>query len=122
MRYYGDKYTVTYRVPLDASQEYREYALQALRHEVGLKLFETLNEHRLPAVVDIEEILPSDSDYRPTSVYGYLMPQYDELRINIYIKPVQYQDVVVSREVYERHPLPVKKQTWWDKVKSVFKR
>jgi hypothetical protein len=109
-------FVMSVRTPVRASAEEHEYALQALRRRAGMQLYDIVYANRLPAVVDITEILVE----QPKDPYQYLEPM-DEVRIEISVIPVTWKHVTMAAQ--ENHSIgrfePQKKTAlsrFWSKI------
>lgn len=111
-----DKYTLSVRVPHSAPEQYRQYAYRELRRKAGNELLDILWKLRLPAVVDVEEVvgkLPGGS---------WTTNEYDDvLEIRLHITPVQHRDVVDVVYEHLAYGELVKPKNIFDRIHLWFK-
>ena len=82
------------KTPFDAPPQYKVRALEIARERAGRQLFDILWKSRLPAVVDIKEIIKQAP---PGMTRDYYMGNYDEtIRIEISVTPVEHRQVVMT--------------------------
>jgi len=82
------------KIPFDAPPQYKVRALEIAHEKAGRQLFDILWKSRIPAVVDIKEII----NQAPRGMTrDYYMGNYDEtIRIEISVTPVEHQQVVMA--------------------------
>lgn len=93
--------TFTRRVVVDsdAPNYLKEAALQDARRRIGNELFDMLWRGKLPAVVDIEEVIIKGYWSPEPNFYIHPpFPEKDSLEIRVNITPVEHRQVVLQSE------------------------
>lgn len=88
----GNKYRVVIKTPRDAPAEYHKYQLEAGRRQAGNNLYDILVSQKLPAVVDIKEVVTQSQS---NNYFDYYLPE-NELRIEIEVTPVQHKHITFA--------------------------
>ena len=127
------KYFYRHEIPAWLPDEGKQYELQAARRIVSQKLFDILYENRLPAVVDIKEIIEPDDNLDAASL-GYLrrgatgndgmygpFPR-SAVAYHITISPVQQKRVTMVAQDADYFSAWRKEATLADRVKRFFRR
>ena len=101
---------VQVRMPSRYPDEGKRYKLEAARRQVGDNLFKFLWESKLPAVIDVEEVI---ANAHPDDPYGE-----DVIEYRVRSTPVRHRHIVVPvlDEINFNFKLP-KKAKFWDKLK-----
>lgn len=84
----SNKYRVVIKTPSDAPAEYHKRQLEVGRRQAGNNLYDILMSQKLPAIVDIKEVVMKNKD-------NYFRPE-NELRIEIEVTPVQHEHVTFT--------------------------
>jgi hypothetical protein len=96
------RYFYQQRVHLDAPPEYKRRALEEARRVVGIKLFDVLYSNRLPAVVDIQEIIEPNDVMTASQAQAFesmgaeyypFVDRYATISYRVDIYPVQHHHV-----------------------------
>lgn len=112
-------FVMSVHTPTRASAQEHEYALRSLRQRVGLKLYDIIYANRLPAVVDITEVVVD----QPKDAYRYIEPM-DEVRIEVSIFPVTWKHITMAAfppEDYSYGKYIPQKKTPLERLWSKFK-
>lgn len=81
-----------------APDDYKRYALHHLKEQVGMQLYNILEQCKNPIVVELIEEEPKPIYFNPHKDEPQWVETYqEEFRIRVITTPVQYRDVVIPR-------------------------
>lgn len=83
------KWVSQVRVRRDIPADYKSHAWAKLKDQVGHELYGILEKSRNPAVVEIKDLEITRS--------GDLWMDYDDLRIEVLVTPVEHQHVAIQK-------------------------
>jgi len=93
-----ETFRVSKRIPMDADEEYKKYALESVRREVGNKLYDILWKNKLPCVVDVNEEIIAGHNVKFMDGLWRNILEYDtddEIRISVNLTNVQHRNIVM---------------------------
>lgn len=110
-------------VPYFSDENYKQYAWNYLKREMGLKLYDAIEQTKLPVTIDIEErIVEYPKGMRLDSAYQVGTSVGDKLEIRVTFTPVRYREVTMMKGYMEQFVAPTLLDRWYGKVRKFIYR
>lgn len=106
-------------VPYFADENYKQYAWNYLKREMGLKLYDAIEQTKTPVTIDIEErIIEYPRSMRLDSAWQVGTSVGDRLEIRVTFTPVPYREVTMMRGYAEQFIAPTLLDRIYGKIRS----